>query len=431
MIGILLIFQPLIVALVGRYPDAELLVKRSEELFILFAFGVVFFRNIVFEKRWFRTGIEIPVLLLVAIAVAGSLKNRIVPAHLAAFDLMLLLKGFMVYYIAYSLRPDIGEISFSLRILLGVGLFILFLGFADLVSPATFANMLRDAEPTEYRFGIPSISSMLFHPGAFGGLMAFFGCFSLAYYLVMKSPRYLGIAALFFAGVFFSARVKPIVGIMCACLVPIMVLPVKKRVNFILLLALLLLITANIIGPKVGVLFHDKIYDYFQGPRAGNFARNVLYSTSLRLAKDFFPFGSGLGTFGGWVAALYYSPIYAIYGIDNVLGLERGGKFLTDTFWPYIVGQFGYLGLACYLWIIAAIFMRLARAYKRSSLDAVRAFIIGTLMIFTEALVESIAEPVFLKPPLFFLIFACVGVSLSLSDARINGQGPEEGGSHA
>lgn len=75
--------------------------------------------------------------------------------------------------------------------------------------------------------------------------------------------------------------------------------------------------------------------------------RALFLNTSLSIANDFFPFGSGLGTFGGVVAANSDSDLYYKYLIAYEWYYQYGW-FLTDTYWPKFIAESGYLGAAFY-----------------------------------------------------------------------------------
>lgn len=82
-------------------------------------------------------------------------------------------------------------------------------------------------------------------------------------------------------------------------------------------------------------------------------ARFVLYSTSIDILHDYFPFGSGLGSFATHASGLFYSDIYPKYGIDSVWGLTRKGYyFVADTYYPSLA-QFGIVGICLFIlfWI--------------------------------------------------------------------------------
>ena len=84
---------------------------------------------------------------------------------------------------------------------------------------------------------------------------------------------------------------------------------------------------------------------------AERMARPETYKTGLLIMKDYFPFGSGLGTFASAAAAKEYSPLYYKYEIDDIWGLTpENPMFLADTFYPIVYSQFGFFGVLMFLW---------------------------------------------------------------------------------
>ena len=84
---------------------------------------------------------------------------------------------------------------------------------------------------------------------------------------------------------------------------------------------------------------------------AERMARPETYKTGLLIMKDYFPFGSGLGTFACAAAAKEYSPLYYKYEIDDIWGLTpENPMFLADTFYPIVYSQFGFFGALMFLW---------------------------------------------------------------------------------
>ena len=84
---------------------------------------------------------------------------------------------------------------------------------------------------------------------------------------------------------------------------------------------------------------------------AERMARPETYKTGLLIMKDYFPFGSGLGTFASAAAAKEYSPLYYKYQMDNIWGLTpENPMFLADTFYPIVYSQFGFFGALMFLW---------------------------------------------------------------------------------
>ena len=107
-------------------------------------------------------------------------------------------------------------------------------------------------------------------------------------------------------------------------------------------------------GIVIVVVIWEKINFYVVAAFAGEelTARAALYVASFSLLKDFFPFGSGLGTFATHASRVYYSPLYYQYNLSHVWGLSRDmSEFIADTFFP-VLAQFGVVGilLFCLFW---------------------------------------------------------------------------------
>lgn len=102
-----------------------------------------------------------------------------------------------------------------------------------------------------------------------------------------------------------------------------------------------------------------------------NSARRVFIDYGFKTANDFFPLGSGFGTFGSAEAAKHYSNLYYTYGFDEIWGLSPTfGPFLSDTYWPMAIGQFGWIGAICFLAVYARMFIDVARSKATGILKA-------------------------------------------------------------
>lgn len=64
---------------------------------------------------------------------------------------------------------------------------------------------------------------------------------------------------------------------------------------------------------------------------------------------DYIPFGPGMGTFATNGAWRYYSPLYYKYDLNGIWGLNEGGGFICDIFYPSLC-QYGIVGIFLFLW---------------------------------------------------------------------------------
>lgn len=136
--------------------------------------------------------------------------------------------------------------------------------------------------------------------------------------------------------------------------------------------------------------------------QSGGFAREALTETGILIANQHVPLGTGFATFGSAVTAepQYYSPLYYAYGLNSVHGLSPDNpSFLSDAFWPTVIGQFGWLGLACF---VVCIVLLLRSTYSRSKGIAV-------LCGIAYLLISSTSESSFFNPSAVYLAF-CIGM---------------------
>ena len=138
----------------------------------------------------------------------------------------------------------------------------------------------------------------------------------------------------------------------------------------------------------VMILAWDKIYYYYVEGH-GRYAKSIMTGTSLQIAKDYFPIGTGFGTFGSTYAKQVYSPVYTLYGIaDNPeLGIESK-QYLTDLFWPILFGETGVIGTLLYVGLIVLLFIQIQRVFyynKRKYFLLIYMFVFMLMTTFTEA----------------------------------------------
>lgn len=92
---------------------------------------------------------------------------------------------------------------------------------------------------------------------------------------------------------------------------------------------------------------------YVSGLSNDNLARPMTYKTSLQILVDYFPLGSGMGTFACNGAWKFYSPLYYKYNLNGIGGLGdasvSSGCFICDAYYPTLA-QFGIVGVFFFCW---------------------------------------------------------------------------------
>lgn len=140
----------------------------------------------------------------------------------------------------------------------------------------------------------------------------------------------------------------------------------------------------------------QKIHFYFIEGKRLQYARYMLYETSVKIANDYFPLGTGWSTFGSHYAAERYSPVYFIYG----LGFHRelgyyNHMFLNDSYWPIVIAESGWLGFAAVLGFCIVLYFCIDRLFSNS-----KKFYAAGIVVLGYMMITSLEETGFQQPVL-------------------------------
>lgn len=243
-------------------------------------------------------------------------------------DLLIQLKPFLGFYCTLVIAPRFSDRQkrFLSILCLLIGGLLLIIGLID---------------PYHHFFGHPS----RFATAAIATAFLFLYCNSL------KWVDLVCFVAIFSIG-FFSTRAKFYGSwAVAVCLVTYIKLGGILRLNWKTMLV------CGVVGVAAIVLAWEKIVLYYVDGMMNSremWSRPAMMLTSGRIFYDYFPLGSGLGSFGSYASAKYYSGIYADYGIDQLWGLSKQyPEFICDAYYPGLA-QFGVVGagLYAYFWIL-------------------------------------------------------------------------------
>ena len=196
-------------------------------------------------------------------------------------------------------------------------------------------------------------SWIAYHPESFESANAEFPvlgqlaiCTGMAWYLFTKNTkrnRYIAVALV------LTGMVAPKFKFMgeVVCFIAF-VFYVKNRLNFkspktIIYCLLIITIILTVTWARVDVY-------YVSGLQNEELARPMSYKTSLKILYDYFPFGSGMGSFACNGAWKFFSPLYYKYNLTGIWGLSpEMGYFICDAYYPTLA-QFGIVGVFFFCW---------------------------------------------------------------------------------
>ena len=244
-------------------------------------------------------------------------------------DFFIQLKPYLAFFCIYQLRPVISEKQKKLlnQITLLCWFLLLPVGFYGLVNEMNFVKIID--HPTNYAAAIT--------------------CTALLYLFTSEGSKWnkLIFVGLLSVGV-FSGRSKFYGFFVLASAIVLYINDIKKlKFDTKTIIALLFIVAAILFVAR------DKIIFYFMPAFSSDLendyiARLALYTTSYSIFLDYIPFGSGFASFGTYYSGVYYSNIYAEYGIDHIWGLNKSYiSFVADTYYPSLA-QFGIVGAMLY-----------------------------------------------------------------------------------
>lgn len=300
-------------------------------------------------------------------------------------DFIIQFKPYLAFFCVYQLAPKFSmeqkKILKSVSLVVWFGLLIL--GLSSFIDP----NILRKvmAHPTAFAASVVATSLVYLYVSDYTSRDKLIFLFMLA----------LGI---------FSGRAK-FYGFMACAVVAVLYFsnPNNLRLNAKNVFAFLVMFILILI------VAWQKIEYYFvagltETPDEMDYvARFVLYGTAFLLFIDYFPFGTGLGSFGTHASRVDYSSIYSKYGIDNVWGLSKANdSFIADTYYPSLA-QFGVVGVALYLLFWVYVLKKAFLYFKRQNSTRL---LIMALLIIGYLTIENVADATFTSNRgLFMMMF--------------------------
>ena len=218
---------------------------------------------------------------------------------------------------------------------------------ANLLLLERWATVLQNWNYIEYRYGLPPLIGPFVHPLMLGNFMAVGAVATVAYRGTVGRGRFsLALMWLCIGCSLMSLRRTAGVGL---ALGTALVRLRTSRAATVLIGAIacpiVLVLAWNQLGGIAAVTINDYVTEHDRA------ARSVLTLGAFSVAGEHFPLGAGFSRYGSFLAGKYYSPEYLARGFQAIYGLgtEAGrGDFLTDTQWPAVIGEAGYLGGACF-----------------------------------------------------------------------------------
>ncbi|GEM_PF-3231495 len=308
---------------------------RHMAILVLFLINwVIFGRPIILNKFYiFNIILIIIYLILARIFVPVKLFNYILGTGFTFLFIGLFVLG-------SNTKSDLNVVIKILKILL---LFFLIMSIGPIIQGLLAHTSLR------------RLPGMFRELGAFGSAMNIGVVLTFSLYVMTGEKKYIFYAVFLSFGVFLTILKKSMLGNIIIWLVfAYYYLSSRNRIKLLLYGIFFLLISFAFVGDNVKKDVKLNI-DYYNRVGPKGHVRVAMYVASYKIAKDFFPFGSGMGTFASLASIIGgYSKVHIDYGVSEIGGnspiiVARGGHTLLDTYWPHILAELGFIGATIFL----------------------------------------------------------------------------------
>lgn len=347
--------------------------KYTDEFYAFLFFPVFLFKimkdNFLIKEDFKLIGMIIFMLIL---GIIPNLIYNYQTVPYVVMDIILFLKFFFAIGLSkYLFNYDTFEESNNAKLKKHIRFIILILFIS------TILNYMFHLWPSSnIRFSIMTNQIFFGHPTKLAAILFFL----LTLYNIIKKGKTDVFNFLIYIMIFTTLRMKALLSLVICLFV---IYYVNKKQNKINIKKL------GILGVIICLLGLNTFKFYFL---SDGFARAELLRTSFIIAHDYFPFGTGFGTFGSWPSGVSYSPIYLKYGLNEIWGITPYNYLaIADSFWPTVLGQFGYIGMLLYILIIIKLFNNIQKEFNEKLLYVYS----SKLMAFVYLLISSTSESAF------------------------------------
>ena len=297
-------------------------------LFILFGYSLFKSQEWLINKAFLTTIGVFLFYLCYSLCINSNTKAAIIT------DFIIQFKPYLALFCVYSLRPHFSTNQKKILRIICVffWLILLILACIEIFKPHTLSNVMAHA--TYFAAGVIATSLCFLYTGDFSMKDRILFIIMLSIGLISGRSKFYGFFTLSVMVIIYFSNINHF----------------KLNIKTIILLIITLILILVVSWKKVSFYFIEGITGEAE---TDTIARFVLYTTSIQILIDYFPFGCGFGSFATYASGLYYSHIYNQYGIENVWGISKSFySFIADTYYPSLA-QFGFVGIMLYItfWI--------------------------------------------------------------------------------
>jgi O-antigen ligase len=346
-----------------------------------------------------------------AFSIASTLLNG-VPLHVAELGILDTLRSLIMFLVVINIGLSAKDVYRFVYWVIGIMSVSAFVGVLQAYrhSPAWKLGGLRLSGP----HGLMRVDGLFDHP------------LSLGDYLALTLP--LGLMLVVFGGVSGKPRRWLMAGTLVMVLALVLTfareawLAVPAAVLFVGLTVDRKVFKVALPPVLIAALFALPFLSSVNTNDTGQ-QRLTLFQLTWPLIKTHLLLGVGPGRFGGHVAAVTNTPLYAEYHVANYF---YGTGNQIDQFWTHLLAESGVLGVAAFVSMIVACFLTGRRAYLATDDPRAKSILLGLLCAAPAAVILSFASSVLEEGPAATLFWCLMGMLtvLSVTTGRVVSPAP-------
>ncbi|MDR2388858.1 MAG: O-antigen ligase domain-containing protein [Tannerellaceae bacterium] len=353
----------------------------TDEVCALFLF-VLYFIYLFQTKSWEINKAFLTTLLLFIFYLCYSLFIHSNTVAGIGSDFFIQIKPYLAFFCVYSMAPkfDKHQKTVLRSVALLYWMILFFIGLSSLFYPDIIKLIMF--HPTFYAAAVICTSLCYFYYSRFTSLDKLIFLLMLSIGILSGRSKFYGFFALSVFVILFFLNTGQI----------------KWNVRNILIVVCMFAAVVFVAWEKIFFYFYQAVTEDVEKDMI---ARYILYATAPDILRDYFPFGSGFASYATYASGVYYSRIYADYGIDGVWGLSRSYySFIADTYYPSLV-QFGVAGMALYLLFWIYLFRKALFFYRRTQNQP---FFIIIILLIAYLAIEGTTDSTFVSNRGFFVM---------------------------
>lgn len=405
MIFYLLIFFPAISGLLNMS-----ILSKSDDVIVCILFCIVAIK-IFLRKRYLMYNMGL-LLIIVIFFIISYIQG--VPIKNLFLGSIFIFKPIIIFIYFRIQDYSKAEIKYFFDKFKKASYIVLILAIIDLIFYPDFRNMLgMSVKQDKTIFGINPVTSIFTTPNIYSFFMGYFSLYYYYEYYTNKGRNNIIKFVIFFLFTILSLRRKSLLGIIFVVIYSFTLgrrkkigLKAYQKVIISAVIGLFLVVNFSNIKLFVNEYFNDNFYS------DGRYnTRYLIMDVGLDIAKTKFPFGEGIGMYGGYASSIFYSDVYYKYNMSSLYGFSKEYNFYTgDNYFGHILGEVGYIGFIVFIGLLLLCILKLKRNENKYSLCVFAVFLIisSIIELFGLCLYEITLPS--------YMIFSVVGICYNIID---------------